>query len=71
MQKYEFSVRTRNGQLVEHIRIFGKDLPDAERKLRQMYMHCEIVQHDAIEVEKPLPQSADIEDVLTLIVKHS
>lgn len=71
MQKYEFSVRTRNGQLVEHIRIFGKDLPDAERKLRQMYMHCEIVQHDAIEAEKPVLQSADIEDVLTLIVKHS
>jgi hypothetical protein len=71
MQKYEFSVRTRNGQLVEHIRIFGKNLTDAERKLRQMYMHCEIVQHDSVEVEKPIPQSADIEDVLTLIVKHS
>jgi hypothetical protein len=36
-----------------------------------MYMHCEIVGHDSVEVEKPIPQSADIEDVLTLIVKHS
>ncbi|HZW26170.1 MAG TPA: hypothetical protein VFF26_11865 [Gallionella sp.] len=71
MQKYEFSVRTRNGHLVENIRIIGKDLPDAERKLRQMYIHCEIVQHETIEAEKPIPQSADIEDVLTLIVKHS
>jgi len=36
-----------------------------------MYRHCEIVQHGVIETEKPIPQSADIEDVLTLIVKYS
>ncbi len=71
MQKFEFSVRTRNGQLVEHIRILGRDREEAERKLRQMYMHCEIVQEGAIDSEKAIPQSADIEDVLSLIVKHS
>ena len=71
MQKFEFSVRTRNGHLVERIRILGRDLADAERKLRQMYMNCEIVGHDAVDSEKPVPQSADIEDVLSLIVKHS
>ena len=71
MQKYDFTVKTRNGHLVENIRIFGKDLPDAERKLRQMYMHCEIVHSDTVVVEKEVQQSADIEDVLTLIVKHS
>ena len=71
MQKYDFTIKTRGGHLVENIRIFGRDQADAERKLRQMYMHCEIVHGQTIVVEKELPQSADIEDVLTLIVKHS
>lgn len=71
MQKYGFSVKTRNGHLVEHIQIFGKDLQDAERKLRQMYMHCEIIQSQTVSSEKELSQSADIEDVLSLITKHS
>jgi len=71
MQKYQFSIQTRQGLRVECIRILGKDQADAEHKLRQMYRHCEIVQHGVIETEKPIPQSADIEDMLTLIVKHS
>lgn len=71
MQKYDFSIRTRNGQRVENIRLFGKDYADAERKLRQMYIQCEIIEHCVLETEKELPQSADIEDVLSLIAKHS
>ncbi|HEX5339179.1 MAG TPA: hypothetical protein VFW53_12150 [Gallionella sp.] len=71
MQKYDFSVKTRNGHLVESVRISGRDLADAERKLRQMYIHCEIIQHKTLESEKEISQSADIEDVLSLIVKHS
>jgi hypothetical protein len=43
MLKYEFSVRTRAGQKVEGIVIMGRDQADAERKLFQMYRHCEIL----------------------------
>lgn len=71
MQRYEFSIRTRAGQLVKSIRILGRDQPDAERKLRQMYVDCEIIRRNVSNAEKPPAQSADIEDVLTLIVKHS
>ncbi len=71
MPKFDFSVTTRDGQKVESIQIFGKDLPDAERKLRQMYIHCQITQCRTIDPEKQFSQSADIEDVLSLIVKHS
>lgn len=71
MPKYEFHVKTRSGQLVENIRIFGNDLPDAERKLRQMYNHCEIIRNTTIDSEKELSLSADIEDVLSLIIKRS
>jgi hypothetical protein len=43
MQKYDFSIKTRNGQYIEHLKIMGKTQEDAERKLNQMYHHCEIV----------------------------
>lgn len=71
MQRYEFSIRTRDGQFVRRIRLLGRDQPDAERKLRQAYLNCEIIQQDVINMEKPIPQSADIEDVLTLITRHA
>ena len=70
MPKFDFSVTTRDGQKVESVQIYGKDLPDAERKLRQMYHHCQVTQCRTINPEKELSQSADIEDVLTLIVKQ-
>ena len=71
MPKFDFAVTTRDGQIVESVQIYGKDLPDAERKLRQMYYNCEVTQSRAISNEKELLQSADIEDVLSLIVRQS
>lgn len=71
MNKFNFTVTTRGGQKVEGIRILGKDLPDAERKLRQMYLHCEITQCETISLDKEVSQSADIEGILTLISKRS
>jgi hypothetical protein len=71
MPKFDFSVVTRDGQTVDSIQIYGKDLPDAERKLRQMYYNCQVVQSRTVSTEKELSQSADIEDVLSLIVRQN
>ena len=71
MLKFDFSVKTRDGQKVEGILIQGKDLQDAERKLRQMYHNCEVTHCNTINSDKALCQSADIEDVLSLITKHN
>ena len=46
MQKYDFSLKTREGQKLESIVIAGKDRDDVERKLRQMYRHCEVLRCD-------------------------
>lgn len=46
MLKFDFSVRTREGQRISSIMIMGKDRADAERKLYQMYRHCEILRCD-------------------------
>ena len=71
MPKFDFSVTTRDGQKVESVQIYGKDLPDAERKLRQMYRDCEVMQYKTLDSDKKIAQSADIEDVLSLIAKDS
>ena len=42
--KFAFRIRTRHGLLVEHLMIHGRDEADADRKLRQMYPHCEILE---------------------------
>jgi hypothetical protein len=42
--KYGFRIRTRSGLVVDNLLLHGRDEVDAERKLRQMYQHCEILQ---------------------------
>ncbi|OGA33125.1 MAG: hypothetical protein A3G80_13355 [Betaproteobacteria bacterium RIFCSPLOWO2_12_FULL_62_13b] len=44
MIKYGFRIRTRSGLIVDNLLIHGRDEVDAERKLRQMYRYCKILQ---------------------------
>lgn len=71
MQKFGFSVITRDGLKVDGIQIYGKDIADAERKLRQMYIHCQVTQTKVIDNTKELSTSADIDDVLSLLVSQN
>ena len=45
MVRYGFKIRTKTGQRVENIQIMAATLGDAERRLRQMYLQCEIIEH--------------------------
>ena len=70
MIKFEFSVLTRDGQKVDSILISGKDQADAERKLRQMYHHCEIMFCEAKQdSQRQSLQAASVEEILSLISK--
>ena len=42
--KFGFRIRTRSGLIVDNLLIHGKDEIDAERKLRQMYQYCKILE---------------------------
>jgi len=42
--KFGFRIRTRSGLIVDKLLIHGRDEVDAERKLRQMYQHCKILE---------------------------
>jgi hypothetical protein len=73
--KYGFRIRTRDGMVVEHLMIHGRDEADAERKLRQMYLHCEILECNVMQpaMMQPTKRSpattASFEDVISLISK--
>lgn len=70
MLKFDFSVKTRDGQKVESIQIQGRDLPDAEQKLFHMYRYCGVINRKTIDTSHDNTQ-VDIEDVLSLIAKQS
>ena len=46
--RYGFRIRTRQGLLLGRLVIHGRDAADAERKLRQMYQHCQILECAAL-----------------------
>jgi hypothetical protein len=63
MIRYGFSIRTRTGQRVENVSIMAGSLPDAERRLRQMYLQCEITDRR----EQAVPRRVDTLDVHRVI----
>lgn len=70
MIKYHFRIRTRNGLVVENLNIQGRDRADADRKLLQMYPHCEVL--DCTEVAPGLTREdgADLPGILSLISRQ-
>ncbi|MCK9284271.1 MAG: hypothetical protein M0P39_08325 [Rhodocyclaceae bacterium] len=66
--KYGFRIRTRVGLVVDNLMIHGRDEAEAQRKLRQMYRDCEIIEcichHGA--VRTPV---ANYEQVINLILR--
>ena len=66
MIRYGFNIRTKHGQRVENILIMAGSQGDAERRLRQMYHHCEIVDCREQSVPRRL-DTLDLESVIGLI----
>ncbi|MBI4808208.1 MAG: hypothetical protein HY799_04605 [Nitrosomonadales bacterium] len=72
MQKFDFSILTRDGQKVDSVVIAGRDEAEAERRLRQMYRYCEIVSCNSKQSEDGRggsQQTISVEDILSLISK--
>jgi hypothetical protein len=64
--RYGFNIKTKHGQRVENILIMAATQDDAERRLRQMYHYCEIVECREHSVPRRL-DTLDIEAVIGLI----
>jgi hypothetical protein len=66
MIRFGFNIKTRTGQRVDNICIMAACQEDAERRLRQMYHQCEIVncQTETVNLRNdPL----DLEGVISII----
>ena len=43
MVKFGFRIKTRGGMIVDSLMIAARDRAEAERKVNQIYHHCEIL----------------------------
>ena len=66
MKKYGFRIRTRGGSVVDNLTIQGRDRDEAERKLRQVYHHCVVLEAREV-LESGAADASDFEGVITLI----
>lgn len=66
MIRYGFNIKTRTGQRVDNISIMAGSQADAERRLRQMYLQCEIIDCREQSVPRRL-DTLDVERVIGLI----
>jgi len=65
MNRYGFSIKTRSGQRVDNICIMAAHREEAERRLRQMYHHCEILSCNRESVRRS--DALDVEGVISII----
>ena len=66
MIRYGFNIRCKHGQPVENILIMAATQGDAERRLRQMYQQCQIVECQEHSVPRRL-DTLDIEGAIGII----
>jgi len=66
--KFGFRIRTRHGLVVDNLMIHGRDEADAEKKLRQMYQHCQIIERSIMHPAKKT-DAVSFEEVVSLISK--
>ncbi len=70
MNKFGFNIRTRGGQKVDNITIIARNFEEAERRLRQMYCQCEIV--NSLEASSDGRRSAtDVDSLIGMIARYS
>jgi len=68
--KFALKIKTRGGTVVENLMIAARDRADAERKVTQIYHHCEIL--DCNEVLAAVKEETlDLEKAINLINKES
>ena len=70
VRKFGFRIQTRGGSVVENLAILGRDREEAEKKLRQIYHHCTILEAKEIDGATP-SDSSDLEGMITLISDES
>lgn len=66
MIRFGFNIRTKTGQRVDNIQILAATLADAERRLYQMYVNCQIIERREQSVAQR-NDTLDVENVIGMI----
>jgi len=70
MIKFGFKIKTRGGTIVDNLMIAARDRVEAERKVTQIYHHCEILH--CHEVQPSVNEDTlDLERAINLISRES
>ena len=67
--KYAFRIKTRLGVVVDNLMIHGRDEHEAQRKLRQVYHHCVVLEAREIP-DAAATDASDFEGVISLIANE-
>ncbi len=67
--KFGFKIRTRSGLPVDNLVVHARDQAEAERKITQMYMHCEIMECKQI-ASTAREEGSDLEGIISLISRQ-
>jgi hypothetical protein len=69
MMKFGFRIRTRSGLPVDNLVVQARDQAEAERKISQMYMHCEIIECKQMQ-STARDEGSDLENIISLISRQ-
>jgi hypothetical protein len=67
--KFVLKIRTRSGLPVDNLVVQARDQADAERKITQMYMHCEILECRQIQTVTR-DEATDLDGIISLISRQ-
>jgi hypothetical protein len=71
MLKYGFKIKTRGGMVVDNLLVSAQDRSEAERKIMQIYHHCEILHcHEAQQPLRDDSQGLSLENAIALISRE-
>lgn len=69
MQKFGFRIKTRSGLSVDNLVVQARDQTEAERKITQIYMHCQIIECKQLQSTNR-EETSDLEGIISLIARE-
>jgi hypothetical protein len=69
MFKFGFRIRTRSGLPVDNLVVQARDRAEAERKISQMYLHCEVIECKQLQTAVR-EEGSDLENIISLISRQ-
>lgn len=72
MLKFGFKIKTRGGMVVDNLLVSARDREEADRKIQQIYHHCEILDcHEAQQALREDSQGLNLENAISLISREA